>query len=286
MNNWPSVSSGAGSITVTDFGVGIHRDGLYTPTEIMNKGKLLKKELGDFTYKAFPHPEDGLSQFIWTRWDRFGHKASQEMSNRSRLLSNVTYSHKDFYENYSGLGKPYDDCFDQYIPMRHRWFALERAYKKTTFKNKRLLDLGCASGNQMLGFSHRGIIPYGLEINPWFLKDLSPLIKDNVIFGDAMMDTYLFADASFDIVISSVHGFCAYPEMQQLFSEVARMMVLGGVFLLDIPHPPIYIGPNLSVDFRSYTRLLKNCGFKVSQLVHKQIVCILLEKKKWLGASN
>jgi ribosomal protein L23 len=103
--------------------------------------------------------------------------------------------------------------------------------------------------------------------------------------GDAMMDTYLFADDSFDIVICSAHGTCAYPELPQLFSEIARVTIKGGILLLDLPQAPIDIGPNLMTDFRSYIRMLKNAGFKIQQLVQKQAVCSLVEKKRWEGAS-
>lgn len=285
MNGWPSTPSGEGSIVVTDFGVGIHRNGIYTPTEIINKGKMLKPQLGEFVPKAFPLPEEGLSQFVWTRWDRFGHKSAQEMSVRSRLLSLTNYSHTDYYSDYSGLKKPYADAYDMYIPLKHRMFALSRITKRATHHGRRLLDLGCAGGLHLLGLANHGIIPFGLEINPWFFRDIHPLLKDNVMFGDAMMDTYLFSDDSFDIIICSAHGHCAYSELPQLFSEISRMTIKGGVLILDLPQAPITIGPNLSPDFRSYQRLLKNAGFKILQLVQKQAVCMLVEKAKWSGAS-
>jgi SAM-dependent methyltransferase len=197
----------------------------------------------------------------------------------------VNFSQSDYYQNYAGLKKSYLEAYDSYIPLKHRFFALNRLTKRTTFHSKRLLDLGCASGLHLLGLSHYGIIPYGIEINPWFFRDIHPLLKDNVIYGDAMMDTYLFADDSFDIVICSAHGTCAYPELPQLFSEIARVTIKGGILLLDLPQAPIDIGPNLMTDFRSYIRMLKNAGFKIQQLVQKQAVCSLVEKKRWEGAS-
>jgi SAM-dependent methyltransferase len=174
--------------------------------------------------------------------------------------------------NYAGTKTGYLDGWQKYTPVAERLKTLFRAFKIRNFERRRLLDLGCAGGRHFFELAMHGFDPYGIECNPYYFESLHPWLENRVFFGDALMDTYWFGPDSFDLVTCSAHGNVRFDELPSLFSEVSRMLVRGGIFLLDVPSKPIDIGSCLQRDYRLYLRTLKQCGFKPTNWSNSQIV--------------
>lgn len=260
-----------GEVVATEFGLGAQLGCIYTPNGLLDIGQNLKQEVKQ--QEAYPCVTDGLSQYAWCRWDRLSLRSASELIERCRLKSSSYWSQSDLF-NYSGTELDYLNGWRKYIPTETRLKSIARSLKIKSFERKRLIDLGCAGGRHLLQLASYGIDAFGIENNPCYFSSLHPMLASRVFYGDALLDTYWFNSNSFDMAICSAHGSVNFPELGRLFSELSRILTVGGIMLLDVPPKPINIGPCLVNDYRIYLRILKECGFKPVSWSQGQIVCV------------
>jgi SAM-dependent methyltransferase len=273
-----------GSLVATSFGFGIHQRGVYTANQVFNVAQSLKSKFTEREqYPVARTPE--FFDYAWCHWDKLSLRAASEMVARVRLNSTLHFDPLEYTRNYAGLGEPYLFAWQKYITAEQRLTALRKAFKRKYFDRQRLLDLGCAGGRHLLQLAAAGFDTFGIEANPAYFQDIHPMLTSRVFYGDALMDTYWFKADSFDTVICSAHGTINWPELDQLLSEITRILVLGGVLLFDVPVEPITLGDRQQKDFRIYSRLLKRCGFKVHMISYNQLVCTNISKSFNAAAS-
>jgi SAM-dependent methyltransferase len=272
-----------GELIATEFGFGIHHRGMYTPTQVYTAAKSLVDSFP--TKRTHPDLTDDFFQYCWCKWDKLSTRAATEMIGRVRLNSDVQFDPIEHSHNYAGTKNAYALAWNSYIPTEHRLTALYKAFKRKHFNNRRLLDLGCAGGRHLLQLAAHGFDTYGIEANPRYFTDLHPMIRERVAYGDALVDTWWSKPDSFDVVICSAHGTINWPELEQLLSEITRILIIGGVLLFDVPMSPLTLGPRQQNDFRIYARLLRRCGFKVHMLSYDQLVCTVTSKAFNMAAS-
>lgn len=119
--------------------------------------------------------------------------------------------------------------------------ALIKAVSETDVR--RVLDIGCGAGQEMLPFVERGAYAVGMDIMPevgqvgrkmYRAKNLG----DRVSFLRASGDELPFADESFDVMIC--RGALMFMDNKRAITEMARVMRRGGVFFLMVQAPPYY----------------------------------------------
>ena len=264
-----------GELAYSNFGIGVRLGYVYTQSGIVQEGLEIKKSIQ--RTEAHPQVAHGLSQFAWCRWDRLSPKSAFEMVSRCRCASETSTNIDDLMD-YAGTGFTYLQGWRKYITVEDRLRSLSKVFRLKTVEGKRVLDLGCAGGRHLLQLASYGADTYGIECNPAYFGNLHPMLSNRVFYGDALMDTYWFASDSFDIVICSAHGTVNFPELGHIFSEVSRILTIGGILLLDVPSKPINIGPRLVQDHRVYLKTLKRCGLHPKSWSTNQIVCTAVRK--------
>ncbi len=103
---------------------------------------------------------------------------------------------------------------------------------------RRVIDLGCGTGRNIVYFLRNGYEVHGIDIDPAaveYVKDLSSrLAPDNSLtnFGLAMVEEIPYPDASFDLAIcNTVFHFASGPEnFDEMVKSVWRVIKPGGYF--------------------------------------------------------
>jgi S-adenosylmethionine-dependent methyltransferase len=102
---------------------------------------------------------------------------------------------------------------------------------------RRILDLGCGQGTQLLALARRGHAVTGVDSSQALLSDLrrslraeQPAVRDRVrlIGEDALATAALFEPASFDVVLC--HGVLMYlPDPDPLLGAISEVIAPGGL---------------------------------------------------------
>ncbi len=105
---------------------------------------------------------------------------------------------------------------------------------------RRILDIGCGQGTQVLGLARRGHLVTGLDASSTLLGDLDralsaepPAVRERVrlVQGDAERVPDLFAPSSFDVVLC--HGVLMYfADPAPLLDAIAAVVTPGGLVSL------------------------------------------------------
>jgi ubiquinone/menaquinone biosynthesis C-methylase UbiE len=108
-----------------------------------------------------------------------------------------------------------------------------------------VLDIGCGTGRLLnrLAANFPDMRGFGLDLSPQMLRVARE--KNNhhprLIFVEGKAESLPFAENQFDAVFNTI-SFLHYPEPQQFFSEVARVLKKGGRFyLVDSALPSSYL---------------------------------------------
>lgn len=113
------------------------------------------------------------------------------------------------------------------------------------FDVRRVLDVGCGAGQELLPFATRaGGVCVGVDVLPEAGLVGNELFEArahaaSVAFVRAAAESLPFADASFDAVICRLA--LPYTENARSLSEMARVLRPGGALLLKIHHPRFYV---------------------------------------------
>jgi ubiquinone/menaquinone biosynthesis C-methylase UbiE len=145
-------------------------------------------------------------------------------------MTNNFYQQK---ENFFNLWAPFYDCllttvFYQAIHQR----LLEFVELK---ENAAVLDLGCGTGRLMnrLVAEFPNVSAIGLDLSPSMLNEARARNQyhKRLIFVSGRAESLSFADEQFDAVFCTM-SFLHYPDPQQVFHQVSRVLANGGRFYL------------------------------------------------------
>lgn len=219
-----------GSYVVTAFGVGLHLSGRYTSTAVMMVcAKAIRLVPED--ERQSPSWVDDFQEYAWITWERMTEKYANSMCHRMALATTHGVRITDS-DNYLGIG-PYQECWGSYIGTSSRIAALAAAFNAV--RGIRLLELGCGTGNQLVALSAYDVDVYGMELNPRLYEERHPLLRDRIVFGDALMDPWLLLKPhSFDCIIVSMLGFVQYQDLVEFFTGLDHLLADNGALILDV----------------------------------------------------
>ncbi|MCK4550327.1 MAG: class I SAM-dependent methyltransferase [Candidatus Aenigmarchaeota archaeon] len=132
------------------------------------------------------------------------------------------------------------EFFEDVIRYRYEVYApwLKKIISKEDVKGKKLLEVGCGMGIDLLQFAKKGAICTGIDLTPNHVLLAKKLfrtndIKANIVNGDA--ETLKFHKNSFDYVYS--HGVIHHtPNTEKALSEIYRVLKPGGKALIMVYH--------------------------------------------------
>ena len=121
-------------------------------------------------------------------------------------------------------------------------------------KGKEVLELGCGGGQNTIALSKLGAFAEGIDISPEqinFARELARTEKVAARFHVGSIDHLgIFSDESKDLVVSSFA--LSYVErLDNVFSEVYRILEKGGAFLFADAHPLASRGRSVRVGAKS-----------------------------------
>lgn len=104
-------------------------------------------------------------------------------------------------------------------------------------QGKKILDVGCGEGNDLMVFKSMGAIPHGIDINKNAIISAQKKIKTNNNFIKVAhaRDT-LFPENTFDYVVSN-YVLQGIKNIHDIHLEVHRVLKPGGTFVLLVTHP-------------------------------------------------
>ncbi len=135
---------------------------------------------------------------------------------------------------------------------------------------RRVLDIGCGQGTQVLNLARRGHVVTGLDSSGVLLADLGrslrgepPEVRDRVrlVRGDALAAAALFQAASFDVVLC--HGVLMYlPDPAAALDAVARVTAPGGIVSLLVRNgDALAMRPGLHGDWAAAAAAFDGTGY-------------------------
>ena len=110
-------------------------------------------------------------------------------------------------------------------------------YKTLTFdfQNKMLLDLACGDGQDTKEYVQRGATYFGIDESE-NLIEMAKETHPDTDFQVGDMRSLPYPDNSFDIVLSK-YAIGSVPNINDVFTEVSRVLKKGGVFAYLTTHP-------------------------------------------------
>lgn len=166
-------------------------------------------------------------------------------------------------------------------------------------KNKRILEVGCGSGDVLRDLIKWGAFPnsiVGMDLLEWRLSETALLCPQgvNILRGDAA--AIPFAEAQFDVVMqSTVFTSVLDPKMKEMIAaEMVRVLKPAGVILwydyhMNNPRNPDVQGVRLA----EIAKLFKDCLVQMRRTTlappltrllapYSPLLCCVLEKIPWL----
>jgi ubiquinone/menaquinone biosynthesis C-methylase UbiE len=143
---------------------------------------------------------------------------------------------------YNRLAYDYDRLF-AYSAITTR---VQATWLKLKLRKGMVLDLGCGTGRMLTPLSEKGFKTVGLDCADRMLAVARCRLPGSaLVYADAC-HALPFKDASFENVISlhaSVIHQTGWPELMVMSREVLRVLKPKGRFVVEIPHPGTYPGP-------------------------------------------
>jgi SAM-dependent methyltransferase len=140
--------------------------------------------------------------------------------------------------------------YEEYLELEWSLFAGDptrlRASREaaTGVDTRRILDVGCGAGQEMIPFAAAGVCCIGIDIarassqvGSRLFAELCP--AQSVWFATAAAEHLPFADGTFDVVICRV--VIPYTDNATALREMSRVLRSGGVLLLKVHHAKYYV---------------------------------------------
>lgn len=144
------------------------------------------------------------------------------------------------------IEKQYDKIGPEYVKGQDEYFAKKRDQARDFIKKhlpslkvKRVLDLGCGDGRDILLYEKLGAKEvYGIDSSNFMVKEAKKKVKNphNIEVGN--MNSLPFKSNFFDVVVGrfSVHYL---NNLDPMYKEVARTLKNKGVFIFVAHHPTL-----------------------------------------------
>ncbi len=140
--------------------------------------------------------------------------------------------------------------YEAYIAAEWEMFAGEAARGRSTqaavagIEVRRVLDVGCGAGQELLPFASRGAFGVGADLAPETGRLARGRfarhgLNDRVAFVRATAESLPFASGAFDVLISRLA--LPYAHNPRAIAEFARVLRSGGLLLLKIHHAWFYV---------------------------------------------
>jgi len=117
------------------------------------------------------------------------------------------------------------------------WWS-NRYYAKLVHKYRpqsgRVLEIGCGLGH-LLGWLAEKYSIYGIDVNPWALRDASRNVPEGNFLLLSAEDMGIFPDGIFQVVIAK-HVVEHLPDPEGAIAEMSRVLAPGGLLLLATPN--------------------------------------------------
>jgi 2-polyprenyl-3-methyl-5-hydroxy-6-metoxy-1,4-benzoquinol methylase len=253
-----------GSIITNGFGFGVWFGGKYTTNEIFHKTAEHKPKAQDANFPAVAD-WNLFNDFAWNAWSRHSPFIGEQIVNRCKMHTPSDMS-DEMYDDYIGTGDSVWHSWPRYITGYDRIGVLTRL--APTLKSLKVLDLGCACGNSLLGLGAYGMDVYGVEYHPRMYNDRNALLKDRIVFGDALGCLYQFNKDAFDVVVISMVGNIWWTDVPHFLTDVSRVLRQGGIVLLDVmPHKHTNLKSKLM-----YKGIMKEAGIPVKLTTDNMLV--------------
>ncbi|MEK7579213.1 MAG: class I SAM-dependent methyltransferase [Patescibacteria group bacterium] len=137
----------------------------------------------------------------------------------------------------------YDSIGEEYTRQQREFFAgsldwpREKIRKHLVdIRDKKILDIGCGGGDDMVWCQEQGADVYGIDPSEKMLDLAREKIADTTRVQSGGYTDIPFPDSSFDFVFGrfSLHYL---PTFEDAYREVARVMKPGGILLETVNHP-------------------------------------------------
>ncbi len=171
---------------------------------------------------------DNYYDYYWIKWNDLD-SGIDRAEYRRELHTPMRYSIKDVleYDGYEEL-LPYGKSYFITFPIEY----IKRMCTKYLggFVDKKILVLGCGTGECLLMLEAYGMHATGMELNKYAFKYANPLSISRMIFGDFLVDTNQIQDKSYDVVFSNMLSWVTKNDILPLLIEINR---IGYLFIQD-----------------------------------------------------
>ncbi len=138
--------------------------------------------------------------------------------------------------------------YDQRYAYSHAMTARQCAWLVRVCGVGRVLELGCGTGRMLGVLARAGYRPVGMDCSPRMLA-VARAKAPSVPLVRALAPPLPFLDQSFDLVVAlhaTVVHITSWEDLEALAQEVWRVLVPGGTFVVELPHPRSFPPPGRS----------------------------------------
>jgi len=136
-------------------------------------------------------------------------------------------------KQYNNFSKTYSDNFEIQDEVGNKRFY--EFLSSIDLKNKRILDIGCGDGTDLVNFEKMGTVSFGVDPSEEFVKSAKEKVPHRtILIGKG--EKLIFPDKNFDIVVSK-YALQTSADIPKILEEVARVLKTGGYFIFLSKHP-------------------------------------------------
>jgi ubiquinone/menaquinone biosynthesis C-methylase UbiE len=143
------------------------------------------------------------------------------------------YDDPTFFESYNGMRNATHSANDH----------IEKPYLRKIMPDmtgKRVLDLGCGAGSNILNFMTSAASIDAVDISEKMLALLKKAAKErglkNINIIRSSIEDFEFKADNYDVVVSTL-AFHYVENLGPVFAAIAKSLIKGGVFIFNVEHP-------------------------------------------------
>lgn len=200
-----------------------------------------------------------------------------EKNYRSKILNE---------KNFKMRQKLYQDVYSQIFSMINEYHPEKRTFGgskerveffKNLFKNRVVVDYGCAYGVTTLEIAKYAKFAIGVEIEPSLVSSANEICKNNLNIKFHTVDEYneLYTDNSVDVLFSSEVAEHLHPDdLKNHLKQSYNKLKKGGCYILVTPHR--FSGPH-DVSKKYLPKGSEALGLHIKEYTYKQSQKVLKE---------